>query len=198
MFSFLSDIYAKEVDFGIERYSKMIPDRIVMLPSDDDKFFSEKITKLLKGAISNFMIQNGLGTISLCGIVGENLTNLTFEIWNKEKGKMSKKDQKIIFGNEFIELNQKRKISILGNKEIISPKTQTYLNEIRDIRNNYVHLYSTDMEHVDDDALKIFKLTNKMIQDLIKFDVKNRIMYMDAHFARYAESKINPNRFKKS
>ena len=190
LFTYLSNGIVKGgIDYCIQQYAKMRPETLILLPGNS--FFIEKIATPLKYAICNYMLRNSLGTVVLCGIIGEMMTNLTFEVWNEEESKkrMDESEQQKTFGRKFEDLrNQKKKISILFQKEIISEKSRDYLEHIREIRNEYVHFYSKDPKDIDKDALEIFKFTNKMIEEILHLEFKNKKGWMNTHFVNYVKN----------
>ncbi len=190
LFTYLSNgIVDGGIDYCIQQYAKIRLDALILLPGNS--FFIEKIASPLKYAICNYMLRNSLGTVVLCGIIGEMMINLTFEVWNEEESKkrMDESEQQKTFGRKFEDLNQKKKISGLFRKEIISEKSRDYLERIREIRNEYVHFYSKDPKDIDKDALEIFKFTNKMIEEILHLEFKNKKGWMNTHFVNYVKKR---------
>ena len=125
----------------IARYQEVskIASQLFAVPIEEKIFL--KLIWPLKHAVGSYMIGNYLGTIALCGLVVEMATMLLFEISPIpiNDRPLGKDEGKILFGNTFERLGQKRRIDVLHAYNIITDDQAKSLNFIRKIRNQYLH-----------------------------------------------------------
>ncbi len=138
---------------------KLIADKIKYIPAAPQ--ITEKLIVPLRHAHATFLMGNFLGTLALCGTIGEMLTIFWFEISQfiiNEK-QMDLEDQKSVFGNEFEKLGQDRRINILEYYGVINKETASNLEKIRKIRNNYLHYWNKDHDSIENDAHQTYCAT---------------------------------------
>jgi len=113
----------------------------------------------LRHAKGSFMLGNYLGTISLCGMVGEMAAILVFDLAKVQINEqaMDVSAQKALFGNSFEKLGQERRIDVLKAYGMIDEPTATNLDLIRAKRRRYLHLWSEDHARLEQDAIECFR-----------------------------------------
>ena len=175
------------LNYAVGRYKKIKNGRLIAIPAEANL---NRICYLLKNALSDYIVKNPTGTIALCGMIAEIMTNFLFIIWNEKArlNPMSKKSQIHMFGEPFEQLGQKRKIGILREYGIITDATKSFFENIRKIRNDYVHP-SKSLVLIDNDAEKIFQNTNKMLKHTIQFETINKKIFINKHVGEYILSK---------
>jgi len=189
LFTYMSNIIADDrgMEYAIQNYKKMI-NVIPILPGY--KFFTEKLRPALRGAISNFIVRNYVGTIALSGMVSEMMIDFLFDVWNEvvRENPLSTTSQKKLFGREFENLALDRCINILFEYNIINLDEKSDFEYIKNKRNNYVHLYSTDLKNIEKDALEVFQKTNKILEKTIGMEISNRKILMNSHIVKYLKN----------
>ena len=111
-------------------------------------------TNLMEEARNSYIYGLFYSSIALIGIASENFcVNLENEL---NKNKIDKK----IFLKD---LNQSKRLEYLKSGEIIDDELYNKFDEIRDIRNKYIHI-KENKETVKEDALKIINLFNDILE----------------------------------
>ncbi len=142
---------------------------------------------MLKGAITDFVVRNYNGTVALCGLVAELMANFLLDVWNNTVTTipLDERAQTGIFGKTFDDLSQKRRLDLLFELGVIDSSTKSYFETIRKIRNRYVHSYTIDLKDLEKDAWKIFRQTNKMLEQTIGMEISDKKLLMNGHISEY-------------
>jgi len=176
--------------YAILQYKKLREKVENILPAD----FSELagVAKLLNVATSDFVIRNSIGTISACGMIGEIITNFLFKVWNEtlQNPPLTESEQNRLFGKKFEDLIQKRRTEVLFELGIIDSATKSFFDNIRGIRNDYIHI-TANLENIDKNAIEIFELVNNMFNRVFQMKIENKKIWMNKHIADYL---INSNK----
>jgi len=190
LFTFLSGVVGDEngLKYARSRYEKLRKKSNYILPADLPEF--NIIDKLLKTAISSFIIRNTLGTIASCGMIGETMTKFLFKVWNEtlQKQPLTEDNQKRLFGGTFEKQFQKRRINILYELGIIDSSTKSFFDIVNDLRNDYLHI-KKDLTNVDNDAEKIWEYTTKMLEYTLQMKIENKKIWLNKHIAEYLAKK---------
>lgn len=103
-----------------------------------------------------YCLSEYISCIAMCGLAGEMLAILIWKISEIaiQGLKISQEEEKEIFGKNFEKLGQGNRISILKVLTIITPDAWDRFNEIRIIRNKYLHLWEYDEKQQKGDAKK--------------------------------------------
>lgn len=119
----------------------------------------ERLILPLRHAKGSFMLGNYLGTVSLCGMVGEMSAILLFDISEvRFNGVFPSADhQKAIFGSTFEKLGQERRVDVLRASNLIDDAVKQAFDSIRARRRKYLHLWSADHASLEKDAIECFK-----------------------------------------
>jgi HEPN domain-containing protein len=129
----------------------------------------ERLLKPLKSAKRNYSLGDYLATVSTCGIVGEMLTILIWEINDVRLNNkpLSKSMEKVILGHSFEErLSQDRRLKILKAFGLISESQYQELNSIREIRNRYLHSWKEESLNEKKDAFDTIKYAFRIFREI--------------------------------
>lgn len=163
LFDFLAvgSNFANRCDQYLKRYEKLLPISGTLYVIPLDKRLEEKLIVPLRQAYASFLLGNYLGTLGLCGMIGEMLAIFKFDISSLEiEGRiMSLDDQRALFGNNFERLGQERRIEVLHVYGVIKDDYARLLEKIRKIRNNYLHFWSRDHDQIENDAYQVLVAT---------------------------------------
>lgn len=142
----------RDLDFVLERFSELefIPHIKVSIEIMDD--IEECVYSYVNGMF--------LATIATCGILSERFTSEQLIEVDKIRQKLGKEK---IRG-----LNQSSKTIVLYSLDKIDKQTYEDLNEIRKIRNDYIHLKKRD--NANTNALKVLNLLIRIIYKHCKTD----------------------------
>lgn len=178
--------HSSSIELGLHRYLKLRKNITILFCPAHDKFLSRVIYPL-RSAMSNYILGEFLGTISICGTVAEMMAVFLFEVWNKciNSNPMSEETQKRIFGSSFEKLGQQRRIEILYENKMINDKTKPCYDEIRNKRRSYLHFYSSDDSKIEEDAFKVFCCTDKIVLEGVGLDFKPKKFLVDETVFEY-------------
>ena len=161
----LDYLFAPELERGCEifvvRYRELaaVTDPIPMAPAEST--ILEKLIWPIRQAKGSYALGNYLGCIALCGMVGEMVSIL---LWDISKvsfrgGVMTEEDQRAILGSTFERLGQERRIQVLRGLSLIDDNTKEAFDNLRTIRRKYLHLLSQPHAQVAPDAKQAYKDT---------------------------------------
>ena len=175
------------LQYAKSRYVKLRNIGIGELPHD---FLINKISKLLKAAISDFIIRHTLGTIASCGMIGEMMTNYLFLVWNNTilNKSMDEDTQKNIFGKKYNKLFQYNKIEELRKLNVVTFPTSIFLHKINSIRNAYLHINKTD-DTIEVDAEKMFYYVNEMLKNTLQLEIRDKKLWINKQVGEYIQSR---------
>jgi hypothetical protein len=135
----------------------------------------ERLIWPLRQAKGSFMVGNFLGTISLCGMVGEMAAILIFDLAEVRVNSVVADEarQKALFGSSFERLNQDRRVEVLRGNGLIDGRLKEAFDSIRTRRRRYLHLWSEDHAALEKDAIECFKAAVLIVVSALGFDVKD-------------------------
>lgn len=179
--------YESRYELLRKRKTKLDPiaRRVIVVPSD--LRISEKLVSPLRQAYVAFLVQNFLGTLSLCGMIGEMLAIFKFEIsdFKINQNTMTDDIQKKLFGNTFEKLGQERRIDILKVYGLINDEAAAEFEKIRKIRNNYLHYWTKDHGQLENDALQVFVATIDAVLRIFPQIFVEGAMHVDPRIIKY-------------
>ena len=128
----------------------------------------ERLLKPLRSAKRSYSLEDYVATIALCGIAGEMLAILLWQINDvRLKGvQITEKEELGLFGRTFERLGQEKKIEILKTFGHIDDRHYQLFKEVKDSRRPYLHLWSADFAKEKGDALDVFKKTFQLFIDI--------------------------------
>ncbi len=185
-------------DAGIEkllaRYRDINTEPVRLFIAPAEQRILDKLIWPLRNAKACFMGGNYLGTISLSGMVAEMVAMLLWEIMDSQiNGRpMTKNDENLLFGSKFEKLGQERRVKVLSAYGIIGDKTRSDFDKIRQIRNQYLHLWSHDHDRLPTDGVQSFHAAVSLVVTAIGQDVQEGVLVLNPRLVRYLERHQNP------
>jgi hypothetical protein len=127
-----------------------------------------KFIGLLDEGYKCFLIGMYHSTVSLCSMATE---RLCYDLLENVKIKVDDNEllyeqKKFLFNMQFVKI-----VKFLKNLGLISPKLESYMYEINQLRNSYVHPLLEGNSY--DDALKSINLLCKIIDSFVNMTAKN-------------------------
>lgn len=173
----------------VDRYKEISVEPIRLTAAPAEERILTKLVWPLRHAKACYMVGNYLGTISLCGMVGEMVAILLFEISNISiNGKpLDKNDQVGLFGSEFEKLGQERRIGVLRSYNLIDDLLRANFDLIRTKRRRYLHIYSQDHANLPSDAIEVFKATTSVVVKAIGQDIRDGKIILNPALVKYLE-----------
>ncbi|MBP7732320.1 MAG: hypothetical protein KA140_00950 [Caldisericia bacterium] len=149
----------------------------------------------LKNAKACYMIGNFLGTIALCGYVCEMLIVLVYEIngivINDTDIEDNKEIKNVILQsrNSFEALGQEKIIDICKAFQLITLDQKNLFVEVKEIRNKYLHWFSTNNHNVSNDAKEIYNKTYLLLKQIIGYNFEDNKFSFDNKFESFLKEK---------
>ena len=146
-------------DDGLQAFLKRYRDIISvetppLIAAPDERNILEKLVWPLRHAKGNYATGSYLGCIAVCGMVGEMVANLLWEI--SEKVQLNEAAQRALFGNTFERLRQERRVEVLRALNLIDEKTKNMFDGLRAIRNRYLHVFSHEHTNISGDSRRAY------------------------------------------
>ncbi len=141
----------------------------------------------LRSAKGSYMLGNYVATIGLCGMVGEMVATLAFDIVHGPSGSvpMTAEDQTARFGRLFELLHQDERVKELRKLGLVTDQAVTRFSAIRKIRRGYLHLLSHDDSQASVDALAAYKAAHWLVADLLDPTVRDGMIVFRPSFLAY-------------
>ena len=179
----------------VERTAQAFTARYRALAADGDPLsivpaepnILEKLVWPLRSAQGSYALGNYLSCIAMCGLVGEMVTILTWDVSQLEFQRRALDDAlaKQLLGSSFERLGQERRIDVLVAAGLIDDNTRRALDDLRVIRRKYLHLLSHSHAQVDADARKAFVAAVTVVRILLGVSGMNEDVVLRPDLARY-------------
>jgi hypothetical protein len=157
----LQYLFAPDADSSVEafvvRYREITPNDLPIAPHEST--ILGKLVWPLRHAKGSYALGNYLGCIALCGMVGEMVAILLWDICKVKLGgpdPATAKDQEDLFGRPFEKLGQERRVRVLRRLSLIEDEAQAVFDRLRHTRNRYLHFLSQPHDDVASDARRAF------------------------------------------
>src|SRR5882672_4629215 len=113
----------------------------------------------LRSAKANYALGNYLACIAMCGLVGEMVAVLIWDVSSvKLQGKTLEEDgEKLVLGSTFERLGQERRISVLVAAGLIDESAKPAFDTLREIRRRHLHFLSHPHDQAEQDARTAFR-----------------------------------------
>ena len=165
----LDYLIAPEGDRGedafVKRYKEISAVDYLLPIAPAESNILDKLVWPLRHAKGNYALGNYLGCVALCGMVGEMVAILLWEISKVTlHGKLlAAAGEEAIFGRAFEKLGQERRTKVLRALELIDADTERAFDSLRGIRRKYLHFFSQTHAQVAPDAQQAFKDAIKVV-----------------------------------
>lgn len=183
------------LETALRRYASIdnSKNRILVAPNHPE--FLEKLIWPLRSAKSSFVVGNFISTIAQCGMVGEMVALLWYEIskFTINSERMNDQQEIKLFGSRFEKLGQERRVDILRGFGLIDEEQEQYFDQVRTVRRRYLHFYSQSHESIEKDALATFDASLALVANLLDISLENGKIGLRPALMRYVE-KHEPNR----
>ena len=112
----------------------------------------------LRHAKGSYALGNHLGCIAMCGMVGEMVVILLWEISKAslQQAQLDEAAQKALFGNTFERLGQERRVQVLRAFDLVDDQTKQAFDRLRSIRKRYLHFFSHEHTNVVGDSRQAY------------------------------------------
>lgn len=165
----LDYLFAPEADRTAEafvaRYREIPAPAGVLVIVPKESTILEKLVWPLRNAKGSYALANFIGCISLCGMVGEMVALLLWDISkvHLQTHPMTKAEQEDFFGSSFEKLGQERRVRILHTLNLIDDDARHAFDSLRQIRRSYLHFLSKTHAQAPSDALLAYEAALKLV-----------------------------------
>jgi len=114
-------------------------------------------------------------SIAMSAVAAESLQILIWEMngISIKNRVLSKKDEDVLFGKKFEDLNQVRRIKILKTFDFITSEQENNFDYIRKKRNGYLHPWKDELRNEEEDALICYQKTFVLFREITGVKIKN-------------------------
>ena len=152
----------------VSRYREVASiDTLFLAPNE--RRILEKLVWPLRNAKGSYALGNYLGCIALCGMVGEMVAVLVWDISkvSLQNRPMDESAQKNLLGATFEKLGQERRTRVLRALGLITEEVADVFDGLRGIRNKYLHVFSQPHGELADHAKVAYKHASKLVETII-------------------------------
>jgi hypothetical protein len=186
----LDYLFAPEGDRGcgtfVTRYREIACDDTLFL-APFEKNLLQKLVWPLRHAKGSYALGNFLGCIALCGMVGEMVAIL---LWDISKVRLREKPwneaaQIAIFGSTFEKLSQDRRTKVLCAVGVIKDEATVAFDGLRRIRRKYLHFFSQSHEQAASDARRAYQHASKLVETVLGAHVEGGAVILRQDLVTY-------------
>jgi len=190
----LDYLFAPELDRGpdkfVIRYREIagVTDPLFVAPAEQN--ILQKLVWPLRHAKGSYALGNYLGCIALCGMVGEMVAMLLWDIskFSLQQKRLDEAAQADLLGSSFEKLGQERRTRVLRVLDLIGKDDADAFDGLRLIRRRYLHFFSQPHEKVAKDATESYKYALKVVATVLgPKSVENGIVALRDDLVRYLE-----------
>jgi hypothetical protein len=193
--SLLNYLFSPEVDRScdafVSRYREISStmDPLTFAPAEPT--ILEKLVWPLRHAKGSYALGNYLGCVALCGMVGEMVALLLWDISSVtlQGHPMNESEQRAMFGSTFEKLGQERRVDVLHTLKLIDDEAKVAFDTIRGIRRKYLHFLSQTHAQVASDAHRGYEATLKVVTVLLGQTFKDGAVNLRPDLMAYLSQK---------
>lgn len=142
----------------------------------------QKVLIPLFQAKAAFVLGHELSCIAMCGMVGEMLTIVRFEM---SRNTLTRAQQGRLLGGLFENIQQRRRVQLLELMGMLDTETANELNDLGGVRNTYLHNLSKPHDDMWRDAVRAYKLAVRLTAKILGFGLKNGQVTISPEFLDY-------------
>lgn len=191
----LAYLHAPQIDSSpaafVARYKEIaaVPDPLPIVPAEPT--ILEKLVWPLRHAKGSYSLGNHVACIALCGMVGEMVAMLLWDISKVtlQGQSMNEIQQRALFGDRFERLGQHRRVDILHALRLVDDSTKAAFDRLREIRRKYLHLLSQSHTQVASDARQAYENALKVVAVVLGLTIKDGAVVLRPDLVAYLTEK---------
>lgn len=177
-------------DALVERYRLIseVQDPLFVAPAEQN--ILEKLVWPLRHAKGSYALGNYLGCIGMCGMVGEMVALLLWDISQPllQERHLDDSAQRALFGSSFERLGQQKRVQVLKGLSIIEHDSVVAFDALREIRRRYLHFYSQHHVRIADDALRAYEYALAVVAVVLGQSVSEGRLLLRPDLMAYLEA----------
>jgi hypothetical protein len=182
---------SSDLDSLIGRYRQISNEPVRLIAAPNEERILDKLVWPLRHAKASYMFGNYLSVIALCGMVGEMVAIVCWELGGAtlRGAPMNKADERALLGSEFERLGQERRVQILGAYGMIDAEMRGRFDRLRDVRRKYLHIWTQDHESLSGDARGCFVAAVSIVTTVLGQDISEGRIMLNPRVLEYLERK---------
>lgn len=178
-----------DLESVVGRYREISQEPIRLFAAPSESRILEKLVWPLRHAKASYMFGNYLSVIALCGMVGEMVAILCWEIGEPQLAgqPMTRDGEKAVLGSAFERLGQERRVQVLGAYELIGSDMRGRFDTLRETRRKYLHVWSQDHAGLPADARACFTAAVHLVTTVIGQEVSDGWIKLNPKLVGYLE-----------
>ena len=187
----VSPDFDRSVEAFAKRYAEIRPSPEVLAVAPRETKILEKLIWPLRQAIGSYALANYLGCIAQCGMVGEMVAMLLWDISKPQHQghAMTASEQEALFGSSFEKLGQERRVRVLATLGLIDDATKKAFDELRSIRKRYLHFLSQAHDNIADDARRSFSAAATLSKVALGISFQNGAVVLRPELVEYLKER---------
>jgi hypothetical protein len=151
-----------------------------------------KLVWPLRHALGSYCLADYLGCVALCGMVGEMVAILAWEVspYPRANPPLGEREQRQLFGRTFEQLGQDRRTEVLRGFRLIDDETKAAFDLLRSIRKRYLHFLSEPHDCLADDARSALEATRKVVAFILGLTFKAGAVGLRPDLMAYLDAKM--------
>jgi hypothetical protein len=133
----------------------------------------------LRHAKTSYMLGNYVGSIALCGLVAETMAILIYEL-NTDSAQERE---------EFEDLDQYRRVAILKERALITPTLVQRFGDIRGMRKQYLHVWTSTGSRVQEDARRSYAIATELVREAMSIKFSEGRVILPPKVAEYLKAR---------
>ncbi len=131
--------------------------------------------------------------IAQAGLVGEMVVLWRFKMLEPkfDSRPLNEEMQRLIFGQEFDRLRQVQRVNILRAIDSIDETTFNAFDELRKIRNRYLHNMIEPQQDIDGDAREALRHANTLVTNTLDLKIRDGKIVLPPKVTRYIQDILN-------
>lgn len=193
----LAFVFAPDVEATAEaftaRYRELVQIGAWLPVAPAEASILEKLVWPLRSAIGSYALGNHLASIAMCGLVGEMVAILLWDVSSVtyQGQPIDEAQAKQLFGSSFEKLGQDRRVQVLRASRLIDDAAKQHFDDLRYIRKRYLHLFSQPHDAVAADARKAFGAASALVQLGLAIKIKDGKVILRPELANYLGARGN-------
>ena len=192
LFEYLFDPDAEQsVEAFVRRYREVEPVAAAFPFAPAEPAILGKLMWPLRHALGGYCLADYLGCIALCGMVGEMVAILLWEISPYPRGtpQLGDAQARRLFGSTFEKLGQERRVDVLRGFRLIDEPTGTAFDDLRTIRRRYLHLFSQPHDSLEADARRALDDAAKVVAFALGLTLKDGTVGLRQDLMAYLDAR---------
>ncbi len=181
----------RTTDAFVSRYREVVSVAAAFPFAPAEPTILQKLVWPLRHALGSYCLADYLGCVALCGMVGEMVAILLWEIspYPRADPPLGDREQRQLFGSSFEKLGQERRTDVLHAFRLIDEKTRATFDDLRTIRRRYLHFFSQPHDSLEVDARTALDDVTKVVAFVLGLTFKEGAVGLRPELMAYLDAR---------